>query len=369
MRKGISLILVLILLISTTSLFATTKVLIDFNLLKANGDGVDPANSKELSSIPYNEHVADHGLTQHMPTLMDYSTIAGSNFTDEEKAKMRTSLCPDNWDVELNSSADTVENARYSQCIEWDTKFVSVLKGDSTADTDPEGYSILGIRVHFPESPNNAWALVKPPFEIPAYGNKLWDDLGNPLPDEQKDKNGVRYLNGYGVVRNVGIIKRIELAAYGTQYKNSISVLLKDQDSEITEYHMPEYLDFDGWKRITWSNPNYVEDVANRELFIVPLYPQSEPFVKIYGFRLYRQADQRGGDFVTYIKDVVLTYDDATVKRVEPINHEEAWGILADRTADAKKREMSKVGQNQILRYLEQLKMHQEPITETTTTE
>ena len=358
MRKRTSLIIGLVLLLGITNLYATTSVLIDFNRLKANGNGVDPTQSREISAIAYNEHPAE--FTQHMPTLVDYSGIAGSNFTDEEMAKMKVSLSPANWEVHLNSSADTVQNSKYSKCIEWHTRFVRILKGDATGDADPEGYNILGARVHFPESPFNAWALIKPPFEIPAYENIVTDELGADLADDAKDKEGKRFLDGYGVIRNVGIIKSMSIKVYGTQFKNSIAILLKDENDEITEYHMPQYLDFDGWKEITWQNPNYIESVANRDLYIVPLYPRSTPYVKLYGFRLYRQGDQTGGDFVTYIKDVTLTYDDATVQRDEPINHEEAWGILAERTAAAKKREYAKLGQTQILRYLEKLKMHQD---------
>jgi hypothetical protein len=357
MRKRISLIIALILVISCVGLFATTSTLIDFDLLQANGDGVDPAKSK--TDIPYNQHTKDHGLNQHMRTVLDYSGIAGSNFTEAELLKMRTSLAPGNWEIKLNSSATTVENSSFSKCIEWHTKYVRQLKRlDLTQDQEaPEGYTILGIRIHFPETPYNAWALIKPPFEIPAYEALTTDEKGALLPTDQVDKEGVKYLNGYGVIRNIGVIKYLQVAAYGTQFNNSLSVLLKDQDDVVTEIHMPEYLNFDGWKRVTWANPNYVKDVANRNLYVIPLYPQSDPFIKIYGFRIYRQGDQRGGDFVTYIKDVVVTYDEAKIKREEPINHEEAWGILAANVEATKKREFSKVGQNQILKYLESLKM------------
>lgn len=359
MRTKYTLIIGLVLLISITNLMATTSTLIDFDLLKANGNG-DPTQSVEPGSTPYNEHPAE--LTQHMPTLVDYSGIAGSNFTEEETNLMKVSLSANNWEIDLNSSADTVENSKYSKTIEWHTKYVRVLKDDTTGDggTNPEGYTILGARIHFPESRFNSWALIKPPFEIPAYEDVVTDDLGNVLADEQLAEakgKGERFLNGKGVVRNVGIIKSISLRVYGTQFKNSISILLKDENNEITEYSMPQYLDFDGWKTITWNNPNYIDNVANRDLFVVPLYPSTIPYVKIYGFRVYRQGDQIGGDFVTYIRDVKITYDDAVIVREEPIDHEEAWGILQARTEEAKKREYSKLGNNQILRYLERVKM------------
>jgi hypothetical protein len=342
---------------------ATTAVLIDFNLLKSNGTG-DPTQSVDIGSTAYNEHPAE--LLQHMPTLVDYSAIAGSNFTEEEVKLMNVSLSPNNWEVKLNSSADTVDNAKYSKCIEWHTKFVRQLKSavvDASGDAggaDPEGYTILGARIHFPESRFNSWATVKPPFEIPAYEDIVNDDKGNTLADEQllaERGEGNRFLNGKGVVRNVGVIKSLTLTIYGTQFRNSISILLKDENDVVTEYSMPQYLDFDGWKKITWINPNYVTNVANRDLYVVPLYPSTMPYVKLYGFRVYRQGDQQGGDFVTYIKDVSVTFDDAVIVREEPIEHEKAWGILKDRTEDAKKREYTKLGNNQILRYLEKVKM------------
>ena len=50
-----------------------------------------------------------------MRTLIDYDAIAGSNFTDDEKKKMKVSLSANNWEIILNSSAATVENKRFSR--------------------------------------------------------------------------------------------------------------------------------------------------------------------------------------------------------------------------------------------------------------
>lgn len=362
MRKSISLLLgALFIFGMTTSLFAETTVLIDFNKLKANGNGFDPAASLAEDDAKMKDF-KDHdpkNRSQNMRTLIDYDAIAGSNFTDDEKKKMKVSLSANNWEIILNSSAATVENKRFSKAIEWHTKFVNVLKDDSTKDTaTPEGFTILGVRVHFSENPFNNWALIKPPFEIPAYEDLITNYKG----EEEKDdgiKKGMRgkKFDGFGVIKNVGIIKSMDLRVYGTQFKNSIAVLLKDQDNMTTEYHMPQYLDFDGWKKITWVNPNYIDDAANRTLFVVPLYPHTMPYVKLAGFRVYRQGDQIGGDFVTYVKDVIITYDKAVLDKEYPIDHEEAWGILQSRTEESKKREYSRIGQSQILKYLEKQKM------------
>jgi hypothetical protein len=350
-------------------MFADTSVLIDFAKLKANGNG-KPEESlaqDDPKMMDYEDHDRIN-RKEHMPTLLDYSTIAGSNFDPEEIKDMKVSLSAYNWDVVLNSSAAHNKNKTYSYALEWHTKFVPVLAGndDTTGDqpaTTPEGYNILGVRVRFPELSYNNWALIKPPFEIPAYENKDTDYLGNPLPDEErlkKENYGSKFENGFGVVKNVGTLKYISVKVYGCQFKNSIAVLLKDDNNIVTEYHFPQYLDFDGWRELTWKNPNYIENAANRDLFIVPLYPRSEPFVKIDGFRVYRQGDQLGGDFVTYIKDVTVTYDLAVLDKEEPIDHESAWNILQDRQLEGKQREIRKIGSSQILRFLEKKKMHKE---------
>jgi hypothetical protein len=361
MKKWISLVLAIL---CVTSLMAKQSVLIDFNKLKANGNGSDPSQSIKLDDpkmLDYQDHDKAN-RNQHMPTLLDYSSIAGSNFTEEEVKAMNTSLAAYNWDVVLNSSASTTQNKAFSKAIEWHTKYVPVLKDETDGVSDnPEGYTIMGVRIHFPETPFNCWALIQPPFEIPAYEDILTDELGNEISDEAtlKKGRGDKFINGFGVVRNVGIIKTIDIRVYGCQFKNSISVILKDDMGVETEYHMPQYLDFDGWRKITWKNPNYIEDASNRDLYIVPLYPRNQPFVKLKGFRIYRQGDQWGGDFVTYIKDVNITYDQAVLERPnQPIDHEDAWGILRDRTEAAKEREMSRIGHTQILRYLETQKMH-----------
>lgn len=374
MKKRILLIVVsmlLILCISTT-LSAKKSVLIDFNLLKANGNGMEPDKSLTQDDPNYKDYTNHDAVNRkhHMLTLLDYSAIAGSNFTDDEKKGMSTSLAAYNWDVVLNSSAASVLNKRYSYAKEWHTKYVPIL-ADATTDANaakPEGYTILGVRIHFPEAPYNSWALIKPPFDIPAYEAKDVDFKGQKLSAEESNKEENRnskYENGFGVVKNVGTIKSIDIRIFGNQFKNSIAVLLKDDTNGVTEYNFPDYLDYDGWRQLTWNNPNYIDEASNRDLYVIPLYPRSTPHVKLYGFRVYRQGDQAGGDFITYIKDVTITYDEAILERENvPIDHEQAWDILKERTEEAKQRELRNIGSSQILRFLERQKMHKETTSE-----
>jgi len=376
MKKSICIILILVCLFSF-NLYSLTSVLIDFSRLKANGDG-NPANSVDINSLKYDDH-SDKRM-ENMPTIVDYAEIAneiGSNFSEDQLKNVSVSLSCYNWDVFLNSSAAFPKNTAYSYAREWHTKAKDIpilepivkTEGEAAA---AEGYSILGVRIKFPETPYNCWALILPPFEIPAYENITTDDKGNKIDENELKANkekyyGNKFERGYGVVKNVGVIKSIDLRVYGCQFKNSISILLKDDNNVVTEYCFPQYLDFDGWRRLTWNNPNYITRAENRDLYVVPLYPRNEPFVKVWGFRIYRQGDQLGGDFVVYIKDVIITYDEAVKEREEPIDHESAWGILQERTIEAKHRELRKIGHTQMLRYLERQKMHKEPESTTTT--
>ena len=376
MRKWICLFLA----VSITVFFAlnlnaqTTSTLIDFSKLKANGNGVDPTKSlaeNDPKMLDYKDY-DDVNRREHMPTLLNYGSVAGSSVSDEDKKAMVISLSAYNWEVHLNSSAAFIENRALSYCKEWRTKYVTALSdevkpaaGTTTTTTTttqpaqaPAGLTVMGIRIHFPETPYNCWALIKPPFEIPAYENKTTNYQGLPLSADDLNKpenHGSKYDN-YGVIKNVGYIKSISLRVFGNQYNNSISIILKDDNNEINEYMFPTYLNFDGWKTLTWENPNYIERVSNRDLFIVPLYPRNTPYIKLMGFRIYRQGEQLGGDFITYIKDVKVTYDLAVLPQEQVIDHEAAWNILQDRTIEAQKRELTNIGGNQVLMFLEKKK-------------
>lgn len=386
MKKRICLIMLIVLgIVVASGVYAEEKVLIDFSLLKANSvDGKtqtegtvaaplakDSADYKKYDKHTITVNNKEVPLTQHMETLLDFSGVVGSNYNEEDRKAMKSSLAPANWVVKLNSSAAFIENVAFSYCREWHTKAgpTSILHDiqeaaqggqQQAAGQKPEGYTVMGIRIKFPEANYNCWAVITPPFEIPAYEDKTTDFVGNPVDPKLPENRGTKYENGYGVIKNVGVIKRIKMRIYGLQFKNSIAILIKDDNFKVTEYHFPEYLDFDGWREITWTNPNYIENVANRELYIVPLYPKTEPHIKLEGFRVYRQGDQWGGDFVTYIKDVKVVYDLAVLIQEREIDHESAWGILEARVRDAKMRELQRIGDSQLMQYLERKKQHKE---------
>ncbi|MDR1308221.1 MAG: flagellar filament outer layer protein FlaA [Treponema sp.] len=323
--------------LAAVGLFAEEAVLIDFTKLGADILAPQPEEGQE----PQN--------TQNRATVMDYGAVAGGSFTDEQKQIMKTSLALRNWNITLASSSRTVNR--------------EVLTYADEAQSKQYG-TVLGVRVNFPTEPWNSWALIKPPFEIPAFepAGEV-DDDGNVTANDSRlsrfegpdgDEDG-RPDYGLGVVKNVGTVKSIAVNVYGLQFPHSLSVIIIDSEGNEKTMHMG-YLNFDGWAELYWQNPAYVSQVRNRELRLYPLYPTTTPFVKFGGFLIKRDADKIGGDFVGYFRDVKIIYDKAVLDTEPDIDNEGLWHIIQDRETAKKKWEMSRFGQQQILRYLEQQK-------------
>lgn len=244
-----------------------------------------------------------------------------------------------NWIVELNSSADKVESRIGSFCKK--------VKRANVEET------VLGVKVYFPDNNSNAWARVRPPFPIKAYA----------LPQAKAESTGDQYLAeiekiqnvpmrvynprfkdvegatpptgsapedhaGYGILDNVGQIKQMTIEAYGLNLNIGVAVLINDQFEETTEYFIG-YLNFPGWRRLIWNNPNYIANVDHRNIFKVPLYPVERPFIRFDSIKLYRQASEKINNFVTYFRNIKLSYDFAVPpEAASDIDDESAWLIL-----------------------------------------
>ena len=311
------LILLAIVLFSVGTLFAEEGVLIDFSLLTADSDDDIPQNSA---------------------TVMDYGMVAGGSFTEEQKAVMKTSLAIANWEVLLASSSRFVDNMVRSYTLEAPSKQYG---------------TVMGVRIHFPVEPFNSWAFIKPPFEIPAFespteGGGAEDGIITPSKFEAREEGGP----AYGVIKNVGTIKALQVRAYGLNFPHGLFLTTIDSRGVAKEVFMG-YLSFDGWSNLEWKNPAYVTEVRNRELRLVPLYPANTPFIKFGGFRVARDAAKEGGDFVGYFKEVRVIYDKAVVDTERDIDDESLWGIIRDRETSRKVWEMERFGNNQVLRYLD----------------
>lgn len=316
--------------------FADTDPLIDFTNLAA-----DVSLSNEAAP------------TENEATLVDFSGVAGSSFDEQLRKQMKTSLAIENWEVQLASSSRTVGNQSRSFTREAVTRpDAPDFQGETMS-----GIAVMGVRVHFPLASFNSYAIIKPPFEIPAYSLKTELQGDGELAEVQGDL-GTKF-DGYGVIKNVGVIKSVEATIYGSNFPNGFGIILKDQD-EVEQDIFMDYLEFDGWKTLVWNNPNYISEVRNREIRKYPLYPKSEPFTKLVGLILYRDAMQEGGDIIAYVKDIKVTYDKAVLRPERDIDDEAIWGILSERQEARKAAELRRLGNLQVLRFLEKQKMHEE---------
>lgn len=344
MKRFVILLTALVICLSA-AVFAEEAVLIDFSTLEAD----------------YAPNGGDNA-TEHEATLIDFSQKAGTGFSEEEKALMKTSLALDNWNVVLASSSRTVFNQANSMA-----KGVPVREDAKKFAGD----MVLGVRVHFPLNDYNSWAMVEPPFEIPVYMKKTEVQEDGTLQSVAEDVNRTKF-DGFGVVKNVGTIKQVSMNVLGLNFPMGCEIILKDHNNRELALDMG-YLYFDGWRTLTWENPNYITEVRNREIQRYPLYPRATPSVKLMGIRFRRDKEQEGGDFITYVKDIQITYDLAVLDLDTDINNEEVWGILGEREESRRTAEFERLGEVQVLRALEQKKMHSEPEEEevgtTTTTE
>ncbi len=295
-------------------------------------------SAETTTLIDFSELTADTEDGNNEATLVDFSDKAGPGYTEEERELMVTSLAIENWDVQLASSAQTTQNMRLSYTLE------APVREDAQRFA---GQTVMGIRVHFPDMPFNSYAKVFPPFEIPAYAR-----------ENEQDREGGKY-DGYGVVKNVGSLKQVSVNVYGSNYPNGFGVILQDEEGRERTLFL-DYMDFNGWRELGWVNPNYIEDVQNRELTKRPLYPRLTPYRKLIGFVVYKDSQQEGGDVITYVKDVNLTYDLAQLPSAGAFDNEEIWGILEEREASRRNAEWSRLGELQVLRALERRKLHQD---------
>jgi hypothetical protein len=326
-------------------LFAEEAVLIDFSLLAADIHVSLGPNDQETTP------------NQNRQTMMDFSQAAVGSFTSTQRSVMKTSLAIANWEVTLASSSRTVENVTYSYARE--------------AQSRQYG-TVMGVRIHFPVEPFNSWAFIRPPFEIPAYEPQATvRDDGTIEPGEGNGITGTSRFEAqeagapaYGVIKNVATIKAIAVNVYSLNYPHGLSTVIINSDGTERTVFMG-YLNsrgVDGWITLTWNNPQYIQEVRNRELRIFPLYPYNTPFIKFGGFLIQRDAAKIGGDFIVYFKDVKIIYDKAVLDTERDIDDEALWNIIYDRETARKVWEMERFGQNEILRYIERQNQAQEPI-------
>ena len=273
-------------------------------------------------------------------TLIDFSEFSKStNWNEEVKQEMRVDLKPDNWGIKVNSSSWTKESK--------DKTYVfPIVHSQHYPDI-----TVLGIRIFFPERHANSYALIEPPFEIPSY----YDDKKNPTG------MGNIFLNK-GVVRNVGVLRKLSVTALGNNFRYSLYVRIKDNHNEIRDIFVG-FLNYEGWRTLSWLNPNIEFELFMREQKkrSRPHYPDEFPFVKLVHFMVQRSDPEITGNFVSMIKDVTVEYDEAVIETGKTEDfQEEIFGIYKEELVERAKAEMRNVDRQIYLKWEEKKKMHNE---------
>ncbi len=231
-----------------------------------------------------------------------------------------------NWNVELGESSADIKNKILSYC--------KSVKSQRFGNT-------LGVRIHFPKWNNNSYALIKPPFPIKIY-----------------DTNG-QFINAEnGVIPNVSEVKSVSVWVNGRNFNFGLAIRMKDRFENIHEFFMG-WLYFDGWRKLTFTNPNFTENINAKKLKREPLYPYDIPFLVFDSFVIYRPSDQIGGDFVTYIASMELEYTPYFVDGEDDIKDEQVWGIITKRMLRKQEAEERRLIEN-IYLYQQEKKRTQE---------
>jgi hypothetical protein len=332
-----------VMMLAGACIFAKESTLIDFTMLDADMTIKSQDGTQEFP--------------QNKRTVMNYGITAGASFDQAQKDLMKTSLYLGDWEVVLNASARNVKSVSTSEVVAAPVR--------DSAKVPFAGKKVMGVRVVFPSTAVNSNAKIVPPFEIPAYEPLTTaDDNGNRQAQTPEQKATGRTLfesdddnsSAYGVVKNVGTLKSIAVTTMGMNFPHGLYVLLTDTDNVTRRYFMG-YLGFDGWKTLTWNNPDYISEVRTREIRVYPIYPRGLPFVKFAGFQITRDASSTGDDFIGYFKDVKVIYDKAELTTERDIADEDLWGIVTRKEAARQNYEMSLFGEKQVNRYLEKGKM------------
>ena len=219
-----------------------------------------------------------------------------------------------NWIVEVRSSGLRIPNIVKSQCLSVPSKL--------------QKQNVMGVRINFPETRQNDRAYIRPQFEFHVYDRKgNFSNLSN------------------GIVANVGLIKDVSVWVKGRNYPFDFAVRMIDQDNKAHEYFFGN-LFFDNWRKLTWVNANYIDQVKDRVIIRKPMYPKDLPFLKFSSFVVYRNMDQIGGDFILYIKNVSMRFErHATSILEDDIDDEGVWKILQQRALDNMQREQKGLGE------------------------
>lgn len=199
------------------------------------------------------------------------------------------------------------------------------------------GQHVLGVKIKFPSYNYDMFVNIEPPF---------MPDTSNPA------------FNNNGVLDNVGIVRSAYITVYGLYQPEKLYLVTEDDDGATHEFGFGS-LYYIGWRTLEWINPDYIYDVRDREIDRRPLYPRASSKRRFKSIIIQRSALNGTTDFVTYIKDVALTYDKAINNDLfNDIANEETWRIIEDSYSQRERLMIKKAATDRYFEYLEERKLY-----------
>ena len=270
-----------------------------------------PLNAVELSLIDfttYNDNIAqvvaqDQELYEQ--AIADRPELNIQNFGWPDFAFEAGDWNLENWRVKLNASADTVGNNKNSMI--------------KNSPSQAHG-NVLGVRLQFRPWANAFWANITTPFyQSPTYPNGQYIS-----ETEDKQDNGL----AVGLLVNVGQIKNVRSWVYGLNYNYTYGVAMTDENEAPREYGMGSVF-HEGWRRLGWTNEEYLEDPNDWEPTKNPLYPFAFPYIQFKSLAFYKPDGYSNPDFIGYVRDVTVDFDLAIIRENQDINDEAIWQMFA----------------------------------------
>lgn len=287
------LLAVLLLVVLQGYAMAIEEIMLDFSLLTPN--------------VPSNNPIHDDASLLRFRDL--YRTPTGISLSAEESNSVQLSLAIPHWTFSFNSSAASPLRVSSS-----DLRHVAV----SNDATNFAGQNVLGMRFNFEAGDSFSWVLIQPPYIIPRVPQELIS--GTAIDFSQR-----------GVIENVRQVQSISVEVYGLNYPHRLSILFEDTDGVVKERFVG-YLEFSGWRTLTWENLSYTPPVLDSDGQTVEitdtrvLYPHNLSSVAFRGLRIWKNGSQPVGDFVGYVKEIRMNYDPLPTSEID-FDHERLWQV------------------------------------------
>jgi hypothetical protein len=236
------------------------------------------------------------------------------DFTKLDDAAVNPEIQLNKWRIKLSGLSDNPTSRKLSGF-----NMVQVTSAEVNEPAKSENIAkAFGVRINFAQGYNNDWAQIRTEDPISEFRVK----------EEQ----------GMGVLRNVGPIKKVSLMVRGLNYLHSVELRMVDRDGNYKNINFGSFY-FNGWKRLTWINPDYIADKRKRDVVKLHLYPAELPLLKFDSLVVYKSSSERGGDFIFYVTDAKVEFEPYFTKEIKDIDNEAVWGIQEAGNASREARE------------------------------